>query len=321
MPLVLARSAESAQLTDPAVIEIGLINNYSDAGLASGDRQIIELLSRAADRQTVRLHFFSLPTIERGPAAITHIASRYTEFSSLRQTRLDGLIVTGCEPKMARLPEEQFWPQLVEVMDWAEHNTRSTVFSCLAAHAAVLHFDGIERRRLARKRTGLYPVRKVMAHPLLAQVGAAPRVPHSRYNDLDAAALIDAGYDILTRGPEVGVDVFIKSWRSLFVFLQGHPEYDDGALRREYKRDVLRFLDGTSDTYPDIPVGSFDKAMEERLRVFAAKARRDRDPGLITAMPEDTQAPRHAARHHEFATTLFRNWLDYLHALATNPAH
>lgn len=321
MPLVLARSAESAQLTDPAIIEVGLINNFSDAGLASGDRQIIELLSRAADRQTVRLHFFSLPAIERGLDAAEHMASRYSDFSTLWQTRLDGLIVTGCEPKAQRLPEESFWPQLVEVMDWAEHNTRSTVFSCLAAHAAVLHFDGVQRRRLERKRTGLFPVRKVKAHPLLAHMGAAPRVPHSRYNDLDAAALTEAGYEILTRGPEAGVDVFIKSWRSLFVFLQGHPEYDDGAIRREYKRDVLRFLDGTSATYPDMPVGYYDKVMEERLRVFAVKAQRDRDPGLITALPDDGQPPRHAARHHEFATTLFRNWLDYLHTLATNPAH
>ena len=63
-------------------------------------------------------------------------------------TRLDGLIVTGTEPKSKNLDDEPYWAALPQVIDWAREHTHSTIWSCLAAHAAVLHTDGIERRPL-----------------------------------------------------------------------------------------------------------------------------------------------------------------------------
>ncbi len=321
MPLILATQDEPVSLSRGPPIEIGVLNNLSDAGLESGDRQITDLLRDACGSQLVRLHFFSLPSIARGAAGEAHIAKHYTDFAQLWTTRLDGLFITGCEPRMARLPEEAFWPLLTQVIDWAEHNTRSTVFSCLAAHAAVLHLDGIERRRLKEKCTGLFSVERATAHPLLDGMPLALRVPHSRHNGLDAADLVAAGYRILTRGDGVEVDVFVKSWRSLFVYLQGHPEYDPDALRREYRRDVLRYLEGTSDAYPNLPAGYFDRAMEARLATFSEKAKRDRDPVLIAALPIDRKpSPAAAAGSRDFAVALFRNWLDYLLAKTSNHA-
>ncbi len=319
MPLVFARSDVRTKPKGSAMIEIGLLNNLSDAGLEGGDRQIVELLREAAGRQTVRLHFFSLPSIARGAAARAHIAGHYTDFSALTATKLDGLFVTGCEPRMRHLPDEPFWPDLTEVIDWAEHNTRSTIFSCLAAHAAVLHLDGIERRPLAGKCTGVFRVERDGAHALLAGAATDLRVPHSRFNDLDATDLAAAGYQILTRGPSVGVDTFVKSWRSLFVYLQGHPEYDGDALRREYRRDVMRYLDGLTDAYPSLPVDYFDPATAERLQAFASQAQRDRDPTLMMTFPVDRSAGS-ATWNRVFATTLFRNWLHDLHAKASNQA-
>jgi homoserine O-succinyltransferase len=330
MPLVLARSdvragmgrqIAPAQAGDAGVIEIGVLNNLSDAGLEGGDRQIVELLRETAGPQMVRLHFFSLPSIARGPAGQAHIAAHYSDFSHLFATKLDGLFVTGCEPCQARLPEEAFWPHLTEVMDWAEHNTRSTIWSCLAAHAAVLHFDGIERRRLPDKRTGLFRVVQQGAHPLLAGADPDLRVPHSRYNDIAAEDLEAAGYQILTRSPEAGVDTFIKSWRSLFVYLQGHPEYDGDALRREYRRDVIRFLDGTSETYPRMPMDYFDAATAVRLDAFESRARKRRTKALIEDFPlvRRGSADR-SAWQRDLATTLFSNWLTYLRAKTSNRA-
>ena len=85
------------------------------------------------------------------------------------------MIVTGAEPIAATLPDEPYWNDLTDVIDWAETNTRSAIWSCLAAHAAVLHLDGIERQRLERKCSGVYDCRKVAddwlteAYPLAAQ--------------------------------------------------------------------------------------------------------------------------------------------------------
>ena len=319
MPLVFARSDLKSKSARVRPIEIGLLNNLGDAGLETGDRQIVDILREAAGTETVRIHFFSLPTIPRSAAGRAHIAAHYSDFAQLRHASLDGLFITGCEPRMDRLPDESFWRELTDVIDWAEHNTRSTVFSCLAAHAAVLHLDGIERRRLDEKCTGLFHVKQAGGHPLLEGAPKDLRVPHSRYNDLELAALEAAGYQVLTSGPAVGVDTFVKSWRSLFIYLQGHPEYDDDALRREYRRDVLRFLERTSDDYPNLPVGYFDPATERRLQAFASEVQSRRDPVLLEHLPIERRA-KSASQRRAFATALFRNWLLYLRAKTSNHA-
>src|SRR2546429_6417390 len=38
------------------------------------------------------------------------------------------------------------------------------------------------------------------------------------------------------------VDMFVKELNSLFVFFQGHPEYEATTLLLEYRRDIKRFL-------------------------------------------------------------------------------
>ena len=306
MPLIIDPPGR-ADTTSSATIEIALLNNYGDGGLKGGERQFIEILQEASGHDTVRLRLFSLPGIPRGPQAQARIAERYTEFADLMRSRVDGLIVTGCEPVATRLSDEPVWGALTELIDWAEHNTRSTIWSCLAAHAAVLHLDGIERTPLARKCSGLFAVERVVDHPLLDGVGAPLLVPHSRWNGLDEAALTAAGYDIVTRSEEVGVDLFVKRWRSLFVYLQGHPEYDEGALRGEYKRDVLRYLDGAKATYPDLPRHYFPPATEAALSAFQGEAKRDRATGLT--FPLQARAPGSRRWRRSFAVGLLRNWL------------
>ena len=314
MPLLVDTPSSSGQASPAGVatIEIALLNNLGDAGLKGGERQFVEILSAAAGPDPVRLRFFSLPGIVRGPEASARIDVHYTNFADLMQSRVDGLIVTGCEPCAESLPQEPIWRSLTEVIDWAEHNTRSTLFSCLAAHAAVLHLDGVDRRRLARKCSGVFTVDRVGDHPLLAGIRAPLVVPHSRWNGLDEQELGAAGYDILTRSDDTGVDMFVKQWRSLFVFLQGHPEYDEDALRGEYRRDVLRFMNGSSPTYPDMPLNYFSEALAADLRGFQAAVMRD--PATPMPFPLKLRGTRSRRWRRALAIGLFRNWLNHLRA-------
>ncbi len=308
MPLVLdiGRNSALAPAMDRATIEIGLLNNLGDAAMEGGERQIVELLSEAAVDRPVRLRFFALPQIARGAAGRTRVETVYAPYEHLTTMRLDGLIVTGCEPRAARLPDEPFWHALTAVVDWAEHNTRSTIWSCLAAHAAVLHLDGIERVPLPAKRTGLFPTVRMADHPLIEGIVDGLPVAHSRYNDLDEAALAAAGYRVLTRAG--GADVFVKSWRSLFVYLQGHPEYDAGALAREYRRDAMRALDGEGP-YPSLPTAYFEPATADALLAFEATSRR----GEATRQPFPLdQGEGVPPFDRSFASGLFRNWLRLL---------
>ena len=56
----------------------------------------------------------------------------------------------------------------------------------------------------------------------------------------------------------------MKQRESLFVFFQGHPEYDAVTLLLEYRRDVGRYLRRERDTYPPMPQGYFDEETERR---------------------------------------------------------
>ena len=174
----------------------------------------------------------------------------------------------------------------------------------------MLHLDGIERRRLDTKCSGIYDCVRMADHWLTDDLPSPFRVSHSRLNELRASDLSARGYQLLTLSPEGGVDIFAKQLGSQFIFFQGHPEYEALSLEREYLRDISRFLGGERDTYPAVPAGYFDTETEERLAVFERRARVERRPALSAELPDRTL--RQDIATGTAATVIFRNWLDYL---------
>ena len=75
--------------------------------------------------------------------------------------------------------------------------------------------------------------------------------------------------------------MFVKHDRSLFVLLQGHPEYDSTTLLREYRRDVGRFLRREREDYPALPRHYLDGPSERSLEAFRRRALSVRDPELL----------------------------------------
>ena len=295
-------------------LAIGLVNNMPDAALRSTERQFRELLAAAAPPgTTVHLRLITLPEVPRSDAGRAHVHEHYESFGGLWADQFDGLIVTGTEPRAPSLSDEPYWPALVKLIEWAESHTASTIWSCLAAHAAVLHLDGIARRPLPGKLSGVFEVEKASDHPVLA--GTAPRrpVPHSRYNGLDEDALVARGYRVLAWSHEAGADTITKHGNSLFIFLQGHPEYDAGALLREYHRDVGRFLTAERNTYPDMPRGYFGGRAAATLATFRERALQERSIGLLAKFPAALETTLVHA-WHESAVQLYANWLGYLAA-------
>jgi homoserine O-succinyltransferase len=231
---VLTRSTTRSRSDGERVsVAIGLINNMGDEALKSTERQFGSLVSEAAGDVDVSLRIFALKSTRRSSRALDYINARYEPASAAMDGDLDGLIITGAQPQADRLTDEPYWEELAELIDWAKLHTTSTILSCLAAHAGVLHLDGVERRPLPEKCTGVFASAAETTHPLVGKQGRMRRVPHSRYNGLLRSELEQAGYVILTSSPGCGVDSFVKSFGSQFVFLQGHPEYDANSLARE----------------------------------------------------------------------------------------
>jgi homoserine O-succinyltransferase/O-acetyltransferase len=304
------RYGESADRDEPIVI--GLVNNMPDAALRATERQFHDLLAAASNNRPVRLRYFALPEVPRGEVAQAHIDHNYESPSELWQSSLDGLIVTGTEPRSCKLDEEPYWNQLSRLVEWAEDQTISTVWSCLAAHAAVLHLDGISRQQLPQKLSGLFECVKSADHEIITEVADRWSVPHSRYNGVPEESLIQHNYQILMRSAEAGADLFIKKRRSLFVFFQGHPEYQPDTLLREFRRDVGRFLSRERCDYPEMPSGYFDLDAVVTLNVFRENALRNRNTELITRFPAAGLESTLSCAWRQPAVRIYSNWIDYL---------
>lgn len=304
--------AERDLARDHVELTIGLINNMPDTALKATERQFMKLLHAAAGARRIRFHRFSLPSVKRSPEAKWHVDSEYSDLADLKRRKFDGLIVTGAEPVAPKLDQEPYWRDLIELIDWAKINTRSTIWSCLAAHAAVLHLDRIERRRLPAKCHGIFDCDTVSDDALTRAAPAPLKVSHSRLNEIAESDLDEAGYEVLTRSAQAGVDIFVRQYASRFVFFQGHPEYDALSLQREYLRDIGRYLARERETYPHLPVSYFDAATEEKLLRFEKQARHQRHPALTNELPALNL--RNDIASGSAAAVLFRNWLQYLGA-------
>src|SRR5207302_43222 len=182
------RTPVSSTRRDGAIF-VGLVNNMPDAALASTEAQFSALLAAAAGRHSVQLRFSSLPEVPRGPDARARIARGYWPIETLLGAEPDALIVTGTQPIAARLADEPYWRRLVELITWAEEHAVASIWSCLAAHAVVESIDGIQRRRLAEKRCGVFAHDILAGHALLDGVSALLPMPHSRWNELPVEAL------------------------------------------------------------------------------------------------------------------------------------
>ncbi|HEY2661392.1 MAG TPA: homoserine O-succinyltransferase [Caulobacteraceae bacterium] len=296
-------------------IEIGLINNMPDAALAATERQFSGLIEAVAGDLDVRLRLFSLSDVPRGEITRLAMRHRYADVETLNEQTLDALIVTGAEPKTPDLLAEPYWPQMARLINWAEQNTLSTLWSCLAAHAAVLHLDGIQRRPLAQKCAGVFLCEQLADDPLMSGVSSMIRMPHSRRNALAVGDLVARGYHLLTESREVGADLFVRRGRSLFVFFQGHPEYDADSLLKEYCRDVGRHLRREQSDPPALPRGYFDTCTETAFRVLAAEARRSPNEALLARCSEIAAGFHAPQPWRQHAEVLFGNWLKQIAAM------
>jgi homoserine O-succinyltransferase len=300
-----------AQQPSRQPLRIGLVNSMPEAAFQATEKQFLSLLNAASEDLPIELSLYVLrdtPIASNG----NHAASKYAVVDELWNQSLDGLIVTGAEPSTSSLKDEPYWRSFTQLLDWARDNTLSTIWSCLAAHAAILHMDGIERRRNHAKHFGIFQCRRVSDHQLLK--GTAPRfhIPHSRWNGVAEQDLSAHGYRVLTRTADAEVDTFFKQENSLFVFFQGHPEYATDTLLREYRRDIGRFLRNDTKAYPNVPRDYFDSTTAKAfstLRENIPSLHRDQLLAGIAAVMHAIQIEN---TWHSTAVRIYSNWLEQL---------
>src|SRR5579862_2041666 len=177
-----------------------------DRVLAATERQFHDILQAAMPDREVELRLFQIAGIKRHPETLAAMSARYQPADAIADAGLSALVVTGAKAGDGPLKQSPYWPGFARLVDLTQSLQLSTLWSCLAAHAAIEQLDGIQRRALGDKCSGFFSCRPNRPHPLLQGVQQDWRIPHSRYNGVSADELTSCGYEILTASPDAGPD-------------------------------------------------------------------------------------------------------------------
>ncbi len=310
---------DAAVHQDIRELHIGLLNMMPDAALTATEHQFINLVGNCNKIAQFYVYPFSLPELNRGARAAAHIREHYFDFEQLREQGLDALIITGANVANPSLQKEPFWSPLMEVVDWAEHNVTSILCSCLATHAVVRHHHGIERQPLPGKRWGVYSHRVTWPeHPLVRDINTRFDAPHSRFNDVSREQLEAAGLVVLADSAEAGVHLAVSPDLFRIVYFQGHPEYDAHSLLKEYRREVVRYLDGELDRPPPFPEHYFNTNARELARSFLRNVETSADPGaLADEFPEAELQALVDNTWRDTGKAIVNNWLGLVYRLTS----
>ena len=176
-------------------------------------------------------------------ASPAHLATFYRTFDEVRDERFDGMIITGAPVEQLEFEEVDYWPELVELMDWSLEHVHSVLHVCWGAQAALYHHYGVPKYPLPEKCFGVFPSRLLKpSSPLVRGFNDISMMPHSRHTEMRFEDIVaNQNLEVIAFSDECGVTI-AKSTNSKHFFVFGHPEYDADTLKREYDRDVSRGL-------------------------------------------------------------------------------
>jgi homoserine O-succinyltransferase len=310
--------AGRAQKQDIRELHIGLLNMMPDAALQATERQFLRLVGSCNRIVQFYVHPFTFPEIPRDAEAQAHIEQYYSSFEDLKEQGLDALILSGANPAQENITAEPFWEPLKTVVEWARENVCSVMCSCLATHAIVQQLWGFERYKLSRKRWGVYSNRITdQYHPLTVNIDTRFNAPHSHVYEVNSAQFRDAGLLVLAESKEADLYLGTSPDGLRFIFFQGHPEYDSVSLLKEYKREVVRYIEGIRHDYPPFPEHYFFDEAKKVLKEFEKKvAENSGRHERIDSFPEQELLKLVDITWSDTGKAMFNNWLGMVYQVA-----
>lgn len=305
-------SAEQAIAMDLPVLRIGMLNMMPDAALQATERQFLRLVNAYGSAANLYVYPFALRAEYRSEIATAHIDTHYSSFAEIRDQDLHALIITGANPIRDDITQEAFWSQLIEVTEWGRMNVQSILCSCLATHAVLQNYWGLERVELPQRQWGVYEHELLEdGQPLLSGLSTPVIAPHSHRFAVSRLAMERVNVNVLIASPEAGVHMAISDPQSRFVFFQGHPEYDAISLLKEYKREIQRFLTGNRSSYPPFPEHYLNTSAKARLEAYQRQlTESDFEQQTLPPFPEAELTDGLVNTWSEVGRVIYRNWLE-----------
>ena len=325
LPTFAKLAAEGVKILKPDVafhqdireLHIGLLNMMPDAALDATERQFFRLVGQSNPIAQFYMHPFTLDDLPRSEEAQAYINEHYETFEQISGQGLDALIITGANVTQPDLSAEVFWNSLIAVADWAHENVTSTLCSCLATHAVLEFRYGQKREQQSRKKWGVFDHRVVDSmHPLVTDINTRFNVPHSRWNSVYASQFDQAELRTLVTGDDGCIHLATSKDGFRTVFFQGHPEYDTVSLLKEYKREVMRYVDRETDDYPPLPehyLGEFEASVLREYRYRVEYARENAEE--LPKFPEALILGKIDNTWHDSACSVVGNWMGLIYQI------
>lgn len=257
---IFAMDSDRALQQDIRPMEVGILNLMPNK--IETELQILRLLSNTPLQINVRLIRIDDSVPKHTP--VSHMNAFYHVFSEVKDSKFDGLIVTGAPLGNIAYKDVLYWDKMRELMDWARANVQSTFYLCWAAHAALYHFYGVDRHVRDSKLSGVYEHKvRNKTHELMRGFDPYFWAPHSRVGEVRVADYqsIDS-LEILADSTTAGVYLAATQDKRM-VLVTGHPEYDPETLANEYQRDLGL---GLSPAIPENYFESDDPQKEVQMR-------------------------------------------------------
>ena len=270
---VMHESRAAAQ--DIRELEIAILNIMPDK--EDTELQLLRLLSNTPLQ--VRPTFLRLDSHIYKHVSEEYLQKFYKPFSSVRDRKFDGLIITGAPVETLPFEEVDYWQELTTLLDWANQNVTALMCICWSAQAGLYHYYGIGKHPLPVKLSGVYSHRTIFREePLTRGFNDVFHAPHSRYTGiLKEEVQRHRSLDILADSDVAGIYLVHDSIKHR-LFVTGHPEYSRATLAAEYTRDLAKGIQ------PSVPVRYF---------------------------PNDNAAGVPQFQWKAHANLLFANWLNY----------
>ena len=138
-----------------------------------------------------------------------HLETFYRTFDEVRDQRYDGMIITGAPVETLEFEQVDYWPELVEIMDWTLTNVHSVFHVCWGAQAALYHHYGVPKHNLDEKCFGVFESRLLKpSSPLVRGFNDVSMMPHSRHSETRYEDIVaNLKLEVIAYSDECGVSI------------------------------------------------------------------------------------------------------------------
>lgn len=193
----------------------------------------------------INVQFINTKTHVSKNTSKSHIETFYKTFDDIKNSKFDGLIITGAPIETMEFEDVDYWQELCEIMEWSKTNVTSTFHICWGAQAALYYHYGVPKHDLPEKMFGIFEhtvVPEKKHKILLRGFDDTFFVPHSRHTYIAEEDINKVpALEILATSKEAGVYIVTDKNERRF-FITGHSEYDVNTLKNEYIRDIAKGL-------------------------------------------------------------------------------